>query len=160
MWTVQVRGAKNIYETAYARLTDHSLKFFNNTFAGSLVSQVNKTGKAFTDFWNLVIYKIVFFTTVLIATLIGVGFISWQYALVLFLLTAIYAGATFYGNRSMRPVFVARSRNYSKLSAQLADLSAIYSLSKLRAKKQRRKRVLGRPRQNYSIVNCVHEVNL
>lgn len=121
MWTVQVRGAKNIYETAYARLTDHSLKFFNNTFAGSLVSQVNKTGKAFMDFWNLVVYKIVFFTTALIATLIGVGFISWQYSLVLFVLTAIYAAATFYGNRSIRPVFVARSRNYSKLSAQLAD---------------------------------------
>lgn len=73
------------------------------------------------DFWNLVVYKIVFFTTALIATLIGVGLISWQYSLVLFVLTAIYAAATFYGNRSMRPVFVARSRNYSKLSAQLAD---------------------------------------
>ncbi len=121
MWTVQVRGAKNIYEAAYARLTEHSLKFFNNTFAGSLVSQVNKIGNAFTNFWNLVVYKIVFFLTTLVATLIGIGLISWQYALVLFGLTLVYAVATFYGNQSMRPLFVARSRNYSKLSAQLAD---------------------------------------
>ena len=121
MWTMQVKGARSMYEDAYNKTTAHSLQFFNNTFAGSLVSQTNKLGKAFMDFWNLVIYKLVFILTSLIATLIGVGLISWPYAIVLFVLTVIFAVATYYGNRFLRPYFVKRSRNYSKLSAQLAD---------------------------------------
>ncbi len=121
MWTMQVKGARNVYEDAYNKATAHSLQFFNDTFAGSLVSQTNKLGKAFMDFWNLVIYKIVFILTSLVATLVGIGLISWPYAVVLFVLTAVFAIATYYGNRFLRPYFVKRSRNYSKLSAQLAD---------------------------------------
>lgn len=121
MWTIQVRGAQLIYKNAYKHATEQSMRFFNDTFAGSLVSQVNKIGNAFISFWNIIIYKIVFIATSLVATLVGIGLISWPYTLIVLVLTIAFAYATYYGNRALRPYSLKRSRSYSELSARLSD---------------------------------------
>jgi ATP-binding cassette subfamily B protein len=121
MWTTQIKGAKTIYEDAYQHLTKNSLDFFANSFTGSLVSQVTKLAAAYMSFWNMFMYQFTFIATSLIATLVGIGLISWLYAVILFLFTVVFTVTVYYGNRFMRPRFSARSKQYSKISAKLSD---------------------------------------
>ena len=121
MWEVQIRGGRDVSQASYDAVSRHSLNFHNNRFAGSLISQVNKTNAAFFSFWNMVVFEVMFAVVAIIATLIGVGFISWQLSLILAVFVIIYCVVSYIGTRFMRPRQAARSRAYSKISAQLSD---------------------------------------
>jgi len=121
MWAVQINGTRNLYQETYQKLTAQSLDFYNNNFAGSLVSRVNKFSGIYMQFWGTVIYSVVPIATALIATLVGVGIIMWQYAIVLGVFVVIYTVAAYYGTRFMRPRQKARSKSYTEISARLSD---------------------------------------
>ncbi len=121
MWGVQVNGSRNVYNEAFESLSKHALGFFDNTFAGSIVSQTNKFAGAFMGFWTMVIFQILFFVTSAVATIIGVAFILWQYSLILLVLVIIFIAVSIYSSRFIRPRQKARSESYTKISAQLAD---------------------------------------
>lgn len=121
MWTVQVKGAKKIYDESYEKLTLHSLNFFNNHFVGSIVSQSNKLATAYMGFWNLVTNRAIMILTSLVATIIGLALIMWQFALVVLVLVVLFILAASYGMRFMRPRFIERSESYSKISGALSD---------------------------------------
>lgn len=121
MWGLQVRGARNVYNEAFESLSRHALGFFDNTFTGSIVSQANKIGTSFINFWNMVIFQILFFVTSAVATIIGVAFIMWQYAVILAILVALFVVVSFVSSKFIRPRQKARSEAYTKISAQLAD---------------------------------------
>ncbi|MBI3889529.1 ABC transporter ATP-binding protein [Candidatus Saccharibacteria bacterium] len=128
-WEVQVRGARDIYRESYEKLTHHSLDFYNDNFAGSLVSKVNKFGSAFNSFWQMIIFEMLFIVTSIIATIVGISFLIWQYAIVLAILVVVFIIAAFYGTRFMRPRQKARSKAYTKISAQLSDsISNIFAV--------------------------------
>ncbi len=128
-WDIQVRGAKDIYRESYEKLTHHSLDFYNDNFAGSLVSKVNKFASAFISFWNMIIFEMLFVVTSVVATIVGVSFLIWQYALILALFVLLYVVAAYYGTRFMRPRQKARSKSYTKISAQLSDsISNIFAV--------------------------------
>lgn len=121
MWGVQMHGAKDISQASYDAVAHHSLNFHNNRFAGSLISQVNKTSAAFFSFWNMVIFEVLFAVVAIIATLVGVGIISWQLAIILTVFVIIYCVVSYFGTKFMRPRQVARSKAYSRISGQLSD---------------------------------------
>ncbi len=121
MWGVQVNGARKIYQDVYSRLTDQSIDFYNNNFAGSLVSRVTKFASAFMTFWDMIIFQIMFVTTAIIATIIGTAFFMWQFSIVLLVLVICFTLASYLGSRFMRPRQKARSKAYTKISAQLSD---------------------------------------
>ncbi len=140
-WEVQVRGARAIYRESYEKLTHHSLDFYNDNFAGSLVSKVNKFGSAFNTFWNMIIFELLFIATSIVATIVGMSFLIWQYAIVLAILVVVFIVAAFYGTRFMRPRQKERSKAYTQISAQLSDsISNIFAVkidSKERYEQQR-----------------------
>lgn len=121
MWTVQVTGSHKIYQEIYDKLTLHSLNFYSNNFAGSLVSRVNKFAAAFITFWNSAVFQGMFIVTSVVASIIGIAFLVWQFAIVLALLIVIFTIAAFYGSRFMRKRFKKRSESYTHISAQLSD---------------------------------------
>ncbi len=121
MWGAQVQGARNMYNELYKKVTAHSLNFFNNQFVGSLVSQSSKIVTAYINFWNLITYKVLFVVTSVIATIVGLSFIMWQFALVTLVLVALFSIAAGYGMKFIRPKFQARSEAYSKISGALSD---------------------------------------
>lgn len=121
MWGVQVLGARNIYNEVYAQLSRQSLDFYNDNFAGSLVSRINKLTGAFMNFWNMIIFQIMFAGTVVVATIVATAFILWQYSLIIAALVALFVIASYFGTRFMRPRQKARSKAYTQISARLSD---------------------------------------
>ncbi len=121
MWSVQMHGARDINQEAYEAIARHSLQFHNNRFAGSMVSQVNKTVASFFGFWNMIIFEVMFAVVAILATLIGISFISWPLTIILAVFVTVFIITAYFGTRFMRPRQVARSKAYSKVSGQLSD---------------------------------------
>ena len=121
MWSVQAEGTKQLYDDLYKKMTQHSLTFFNNQFVGTLVSQANKFVSSYSSFWNLVTYKLLFVATTVLATIIGLWFVMWQFALVVLALVIVFSIVAAYGMRFLRPRFAARTDAYAKISGTLSD---------------------------------------
>lgn len=121
MWSVQIYGARDIAQEAYDAIARHSLRFHNDRFAGSLVSQVTKASAAFMNFWMTVVFEMMLAAVAIIATLVGTAFISWQLTVILAILVTIFIFVAYYGTRFMRPRQLARSQANSKTSGQLSD---------------------------------------
>ena len=142
MWSVQIHGARDINQEAYDALSRHSLRFHNNRFAGSIVSQVNKTTAAFMAFWNAVIFEAMMVVVAIIATVIGTSLISWPLAIILAVLIVVFVIVAYFGTRFMRPRQVARSKAYSKISGQLSDSISNMVAVKIESKERVEKRLL------------------
>jgi len=121
MWSLQIHGARDINKEAYNAIARHSLQFHNNRFAGSLVSQVNKAASSFTSFWNMIVFEVMFAIVAVLASIIGIAFISWPLAIILAIFVAVFAVAAYFGSRFIRPRQIARSKAQSKISGQLSD---------------------------------------
>lgn len=142
MWAVQIAGTKELYQETYSRLTEQSVTFYNNNFAGSLVSRVNKFSSAFMQFWNMIVFDLLYIVTTVIATLVGVAFLIWQYSIVLAVFVVLFTVAAYYGTRFMRPRQKARSKAYTEISAQLSDsISNILAVKIDSREKQEQKRL-------------------
>lgn len=121
MWTVQVKGEAHLYRLSFDKLSRHSLSFYSDTFTGSLVSKVNRFTSAYMEFVNTATYKALILVTVMVATIVGLFFLIWQYALVLLILTIAFIVSAFFGTRFMRVRFKARSQAYTDISGKLSD---------------------------------------
>lgn len=121
MWTVQVAGSHKIYQQMYDKLTRHSLGFYADNFAGSLVSKTNKFSSAYMSFWNSAVFQAMFMITSVVASIVGIAFLVWQFAVVLAILVILFVIAAFFGTRFMRKRFKRRSESYTHISAQLSD---------------------------------------
>ena len=121
MWTVQIRGAARLYSEAFDKLSRHSLGFYADTFVGSLVSKVGRFTGAFQRFWNSITFEVLFITTSIFATIIGIAFFMWQFALILLLLTILFTIFVYMSTRFLRSRFKERSEAYTEISGKLAD---------------------------------------
>lgn len=120
-WTVQVKGEAHLYRQSYDKLSRHSLSFYNDTFTGSLVSKVNRFTSAYMEFVNTATNQVLVLATTVLATIIGLFFLIWQYALVLLVLTIIFIVSAFFGTRFLRKRFKERSAAYNEISGKLSD---------------------------------------
>ncbi len=152
MWSVQIEGSREIYRDTYKRLTGQSIDFYNNNFAGSLVSRVNKFSSAFMQFWNMIVFDLLYIVTTIVATLVGIAFLIWQYSIVLAIFVVAFTVAAYYGTRFMRPRQKARSKAYTKISAQLSD-----SISNMLAVKIDSREKLEQKRLQSSIDNMIEK---
>jgi ATP-binding cassette subfamily B protein len=150
MWTVQVKGEANLYRQAYDKLSRHSLSFYSDTFTGSLVSKVGRFTSAYMEFVNTATYQVLVLLTVVLATIIGLFFLIWQYAIVLLILTILFIIAAFFGTRFMRQRFKERSQAYTEISGKLSDSISNMMAVKTDAKEDDERKLL-----NVSIENMV-----
>ena len=74
MWSVQIKGLREIYNESYDHLTKQSLDFYANNFVGSLVSKSTKFADAFSNFWASVVFRVLYILTSLLGTLVGAFF--------------------------------------------------------------------------------------
>ena len=150
MWTVQVRGSAHLYNQAFKKLSRHSLAFYADTFVGSLVSKVSRFAGAFTRFWNTVTFELLFIVTSVVATVVGIAFFMWQFALILLGLTIVFAFFAYITTRFMRARFKARSESYTEISGKLAD-----SLSNMMTVKTDAREQSERKRLDISVDNMI-----
>jgi ATP-binding cassette subfamily B protein len=111
-WTMETSGQRDLYRRIITKLTDQSMTFHSNRFSGSLVSQTTKLTGAFERFWDTLIFQVTPSLASIVTAIIILGFIFWQYAIFLVILTVIFAISIFFGSR-----FVAeRNREESQAS--------------------------------------------
>lgn len=142
MWTVQAKGQAALYRHAYDKLAQHSLSFYSDTFVGSLVSKVNRFVSSFNEFIFTSTYQVLVLVTTVLATIIGLFFFIWQYALVLLVLTIIFIVTAFYSSRFMRVRFKARAQAYNDISGKLSDSVGNMMAVKTDAKESVERKVL------------------
>jgi len=142
MWTVQVRGEAHLYRQAYDKLSRHSMSFYSDTFTGSLVSKVNRFTSAYMEFINTATYQVLILATAMLATIIGLLFLIWQYALILLVLTIVFIICAFFGTRFMRERFKARSQAYTDISGKMSDSISNMMAVKTDAKEKQERKVL------------------
>jgi ATP-binding cassette subfamily B protein len=142
MWTVQVKGQAALYRSAYDKLAQHSLAFYSDTFVGSLVSKVNRFASSYSEFIFTATYQVLVLVTTVLATIIGLFFFIWQYALVLLVLTVLFIVTAFYSSRFMRVRFKARAKAYNDISGKLSDSVGNMMAVKTDAKESVERRVL------------------
>lgn len=152
MWHVQVAGEANLYRQSFDKLSRHSLSFYSDTFAGSLVAKVGRFTSAYMEFVNTATYQALILLTVVLATIIGLFFLIWQYAIVLLVLTIIFVVVSFFGTRFMRERFKARSQAYTEISGKLSDSISNMMTVKTDAKERDEQKHL-----NISIENMVQK---
>ena len=152
MWRVQVEGEANLYRQSYDKLSRHSLSFYADTFTGSLVSKVGRFTSAYMEFVNTATYQVLVLLTVTLATIIGLFFLIWQYAIILLILTIAYIISAFFGTRFIRQRFKERSQAYTEISGKLSDSISNMMAVKTDAKEDEEQKLL-----NVSIENMVEK---
>jgi ATP-binding cassette subfamily B protein len=143
MWNVQVTGEAHLYRQSFDKLSQHSISFYSDSFTGSLVSKVNRFTSAYMEFVNTATYQVLVLATVVVATIVGLFFLIWQYAIVLLLLTILFIISAFFGTRFMRERFKARSAAYNEISGKLSDSISNMMAVKTDAKEADEREIVG-----------------
>lgn len=122
IWNVEVKAQKNLHKKILNHLMNRSVGFHANTFSGALVSQTNKFIGAFERFWDTIIFQAVTTATSIIAAIVILYFIFWQYALMLLVLSVTLTSIIFYGSRFMKKRNIEEADASTKLTGRLADV--------------------------------------
>ena len=144
LWGLQVHGGQKIYHDAYTKLSDHSLKFYSDNFAGSLVSKVGRLYGAFCSFWAMMIFNILFISVSIVATLIGLAFIAWQFSLAILALIILFIYVSYRSTQFMKPIQARRSKAYTDFSARLSDVVSNMLTVKIDSQERREAKRLAR----------------
>jgi ATP-binding cassette, subfamily B, bacterial len=114
LWTMETAAQRDLYRRIFSALTQQSLAFHSDKFGGALVSQTTKIVGAFERFWDTIIFQVIPSVASVIAATIILGFVFWQYAVFLFVLSVVFAITVFYGSK-----FLAK-RNREEAQASTA----------------------------------------
>jgi len=121
MWTMETAAQRNLYQKIYKHLNSMSMDFHANRFGGSLVSQTNKFVGSFERFWDTIIFQMVPSITSIVAAVVIMAFVFWQYAVVLAVISAVFIVIVIRGTKFLAEFNVKESQASTKLTGQLAD---------------------------------------
>jgi ATP-binding cassette subfamily B protein len=95
-WTMEINANRDLYTKIFRHLSEQSLAFHANRFGGSLVSQTSKFTGAYERFWDTLIFQLVPVVTSVLAAIVILSFVFWQYALFLAVMSVIFIVFVFY----------------------------------------------------------------
>lgn len=121
-WTMEIHSHRDLYQKIFRHLSEQSLAFHANRFGGSLVSQTSKFTGAFERFWDTLIFQLVPVITSVIAAIVILGFVFWQYAVFLAIMSIIFAAFVFYTSRSMAILNKNEAQASTAMNGRLADM--------------------------------------
>lgn len=100
-WRFETAMQRDIYQQAFNKLTQETLFFHASRMSGSLVSQTNKLSGAIERFWDTVLWSILPLLISIAASIAILFTLLWQYALLLTILSILFALVVFFGSRPM-----------------------------------------------------------
>ncbi len=121
-WTFETAAQRNLHNRIFKHLSHQSMSFHANRFGGSLVSQTNKLVGSFERFWDTVIFQMTPSVVAVVAAIVIMSFIFWQYAVVLLILSLIFTITIVFGSRFMARLNVEESQASTRLTGRLADM--------------------------------------
>lgn len=121
VWTMESAAQRDLYKRIFTTLTNQSLSFHADRFGGALVSQTTKLVGAFERFWDTIFFQIMPSLTSIVAAITILGFIFWQYAVVLAVLVIVFAIAVFFGSRFLFKRNKEEAQASTAANAHVAD---------------------------------------
>lgn len=98
-WTMETAGQRDLYQRIFSHLSQQSLNFHADRFGGALVSQTTKLVGSFERFWDTIIFQLIPTISSVVAAAVILGFIFWQYAVFLVILSVVFVVAILLGSR-------------------------------------------------------------
>lgn len=120
-WTMEAAGQRDLYQKVFDALTNQSLTFHANRFGGSLVSQTSKLIGAYERFWDTVIWQFVPSIASIVAGVVILSFVFWQYALILALVSIVFMIVVYFGSLRMRVVAREEAQAQTAVTGYVAD---------------------------------------
>lgn len=131
VWILEIRVRRDLANDIYDHLQSQSQSFHANRFGGSLVSQANKFINAYERLMDELIWSIIPSITTIVVAVGVLLFLSWPYAVVLTLISAVYLFLMWKRIMKQMPYNIAEAKTESLQTAALAD--AITNMSTVRA---------------------------
>ena len=120
-WRMETAAQRDLYSRIFTQLTSQSLSFHGDRFGGALVSQTTKIIGAFERFWDTLIFQVMPTVASILAAIIILGFIFWQYAVFLFVISIIFGLCVFWGSRFMAKRNLVEAQASTASNAHVAD---------------------------------------
>ncbi len=121
-WLYETAAQRDIYHDIFKKLSTESLSFHADRFGGSLVSQANKLSGAFERFWDTITFQLIPTAVSIVASIIVLSFLFWQYALFIFCVTILYGSAVFLGSRFLSKRNIIEAQAQTKQTGRLSDM--------------------------------------
>lgn len=120
-WRFETAMQRDIYQQAFKKLTEETLFFHASRMSGSLVSQTNKLSGAIERFWDTVLWSILPLLISMIASIAILFTLLWQYALLLTILSIVFALVVFFGSRPMANLNKKEADASNAMNGHLTD---------------------------------------
>ncbi len=120
-WTMETAAQRDLYRQIFSNLTAQSLNFHANRFGGSLVSQTSKIIGSFERFWDTIIFQVIPVVSSVVGAIIILSFVLWQYALMLAIISTVFAVSVFYGSRFLAIRNKEEAQASTAISGHVAD---------------------------------------
>lgn len=110
IWTLSITSQRDLSAKIFKKLNSQSMSFHADRFGGALVSQSTKLTSSYDRFLDIVIFNIIPTIVGILGATIILAFILWQYAVVLFAASLLFAALVIFGSKFL----AARSKEESK----------------------------------------------
>jgi len=121
IWYMETDGYQYLYERIFNTLTTQSLNFHSNRFSGSLVSQSGKLTGSFERFWDVVVFNLTPIVSSIIGAVAILGFVFWQYAVVIATVSVLFTAAVLYGSKILAQRNKEEAQANTAISGRVAD---------------------------------------
>lgn len=122
IWTLESAAQRDLYHDIFHKLSNETIEFHANRFGGSLVSQAGKLNGAFEKFWDTLTFQAVPVVVSITAAVVILWQFFWQYALVMLIVSLIFAFAVFFGSRFQRVRNTVEAQASTAMTGRLADM--------------------------------------
>ncbi|MDR2799044.1 MAG: ABC transporter ATP-binding protein/permease [Bifidobacteriaceae bacterium] len=134
VWTFNTRTIYRLYNLVFNNLQEKSINFYNNRFAGSIVSQANRFVDAYSILSNEMLWGIIPTLTVITLTIIFLFPVLPAYTIILILCSALWAVTSYLFSSRIAKVSNNVSSKFNKISGQLSDATSNINSIKSNAK--------------------------
>lgn len=122
MWTAVLHGVRDLYQRVFDHLTSQSMSFHADRFSGALVSQTNKLTGAYEMIADTVVWQLVPMVTTVVAAVVILSFVLWQYALFLAVMCLIFTAAVLASRPRLEQLSVSEAQASTRMTGFLADV--------------------------------------
>lgn len=131
VWQYEIKTARDLVIKIFGHLQSQSQRFYNDRFAGALVSQTNKFLSAYDRLMDEFVWSIISGVTALVFSIGVLFFISYRYALILLAISTIYMIVMYRRMKHQLPFNQDEAQQQNRQTAALADV--ISNMSTVRA---------------------------
>lgn len=131
VWIFEIKVRRDAANDIYDHMQSQSMRFHADRFGGALVSQTNKFLGSYERLMDDFIWNILPGVTTAIVAIGVLFFLSWQFAVILLVISLIYLVIMWRRIRKQMPYNIAEAQADSRQTAALAD--SITNMSTIRA---------------------------